>query len=346
MQKTAPTRCNAPQRSAGGGGPFSPRTHRSPSRRSFKTRANQTSQALSIDSVSELQRLLSTGSEETAVALADSLRTAGTLRAFGTATGVPKRSYTLEELRLNKIDASKFLSPEDTTLNGVRTALQAAFVAGLSAAYLAHAIDFFHLVQTLVATAFVLTADQVASAGGLEALAVDSAGRLLSPTYARRVALHESGHFLIAYLLGFLPKGYSLSSWDAFSATRVLNVQAGTTFCDGAFQKEVASGRLSSGSLDTYTCVALAGVATEWLRFGVAEGGLSDIQQMDALLRALGFTQKKADDQVRWAVLNAVTLLRRHETVQDALADAMAQGAGVGECVAVVETALAGCDYI
>ena len=41
-----------------------------------------------------------------------------------------------------------------------------------------------------------------------------------------------------------------------------LNVQAGTLFCDSAFQREVASGTLSSASLDRYTCVALAGVAT------------------------------------------------------------------------------------
>jgi hypothetical protein len=38
---------------------------------------------------------------------------------------VPKRIYSLEELRLNRIDPQALLSPEDTTLNGVRTTLQA-----------------------------------------------------------------------------------------------------------------------------------------------------------------------------------------------------------------------------
>jgi hypothetical protein len=47
---------------------------------------------------------------------------------------------------------------------------------------------------------------------------------------------------------------------------RALNVQAGTQFCDGEFQAEVNSGRLSSGSLDNFSCIALAGVATEYLR--------------------------------------------------------------------------------
>lgn len=41
-----------------------------------------------------------------------------------------------------------------------------------------------------------------------------------------------------------------------------LNMQAGTLFCDTAFQREVATGSLSNASLDRYTCVALAGVTT------------------------------------------------------------------------------------
>lgn len=40
--------------------------------------------------------------------------------------------------------------------------------------------------------------------------------------------------------------------------------------------------------------MALAGVATEWLRFGHAEGGLADVQQLDRLLQALRFTQVRA----------------------------------------------------
>ena len=56
---------------------------------------------------------------------------------------------------------------------------------------------------------------QVANGGGLEALALDAAGRVLSRSYAQRVATHEAGHFLLAYLVGLLPKSYTLSSVDA-----------------------------------------------------------------------------------------------------------------------------------
>lgn len=66
-----------------------------------------------------------------------------------------------------------------------------------------------------------------------------------------------------------------------------LNVQAGTQLCDGAFQREVATGKLSSASLDDYSCIALAGVATEYLRFGRAEGGNNDVAQLDAMLKGL-----------------------------------------------------------
>ena len=57
---------------------------------------------------------------------------------------------------------------------------------------------------------------QIANGGGLEALALDTAGRLMNRSYGERVALHEAGHFLVAYLLGWLPRAYTLSSLDAF----------------------------------------------------------------------------------------------------------------------------------
>jgi hypothetical protein len=149
--------------------------------------------------------------------------------------------------------------------------------------------------------------------------------------------------------------------------------------------------------LDRYTCVALAGVSAEYLKFGRAEGGLGDVQQLDALLRAIGvrtatietrptaslrqrdtlleilsrrfsnllcnlvhmtcqlppsidtsrqlimhlmllqFTQKKTDGQIRWAVLNVTSLLRRHSKTHEKLAHAMAEGSSVAACIGVIE---------
>lgn len=55
------------------------------------------------------------------------------------------------------------------------------------------------------------------------------------------------------------------------------------------------------------------------------------------MLRSLGFSQKKADSQIRWAVLNTVTLLRRHSKAHTALVGAMIADKSVGECIAVIE---------
>lgn len=62
--------------------------------------------------------------------------------------------------------------------------------------------------------------------------------------------------------------------------------------------------------------------------------------QLDVLLKGLGFTQKKADSQVRWAVLNTILILRRHESARAKLADAMSSGKSVGNCIDVVENSI------
>eukprot|EP00951_Prasinocladus_malaysianus_P032525 scaffold317228_cov14-Prasinocladus_malaysianus.AAC.1 len=62
-------------------------------------------------------------------------------------------------------------------------------------------------------------------------------------------------------------------------------------YAEPAGEGGVASGKLSSSTLGRYTCVALAGVSTEYLQYGVAEGGIGDVMQLDSLLKALNFSQ-------------------------------------------------------
>lgn len=62
--------------------------------------------------------------------------------------------------------------------------------------------------------------------------------------------------------------------------------------------------------------------------------------QLDVLLKGLGFTQKKADSQVRWSVLNTTLLLRRHEIARAKLAEAMTAGKSVGSCIETIEDAI------
>jgi len=72
-------------------------------------------------------------------------------------------------------------------------------------------------------------------------LVLDTIGHYLSQKYHNRVIQHEAGHFLIAYLLGVLPKGYTITSLDTLINQGSLNVQAGTAFVDYEFLGEVNS---------------------------------------------------------------------------------------------------------
>ena len=279
--------------------------------------------------------------EREAVELMWCLRQRGDAAAFGAAHSVPKRDYSLAELRLNGVEAEKLLAPTESTIKGIRD----TFTRALAVVYAA-GIVFLHPTFAQgagVATfaAFCAAYDQIAFGGGVSALALDTAAQATSKEYVTRLRRHEAAHFLTAYLIGILPKGYTLSSLDAFKTYGAFNIQAGCAFCDGEFQREVQRGKITSTSLGRFACVAMAGICMEYILFGFAEGGLSDVRQLDGLLQALAFTQKKSDSEVRWAVLNTTSLLRRHLDLTETLADYMARGASVGECVALIEREVA-----
>ncbi|XP_074353782.1 uncharacterized protein LOC141692748 [Apium graveolens] len=178
--------------------------------------------------------------------------------------------------------------------------------------------------------------------GGISGLVLDTIGHNLSEKYHDRVIQHEAGHFLIAYLMGVLPKGYTLSSLEAFQMEGSLNVQAGTAFVDVEFVEEICvnNGKVSATMLNRFSCIVLAGVATEYVLCGYAEGGLADINQLDSLLNGLGFTQKKANSHVRWSVLNTILLLRRHQEARTQLAKTMMDRRSVGFCINIIENAI------
>ncbi|BBH06644.1 hypothetical protein Prudu_018360 [Prunus dulcis] len=273
----------------------------------------------------QVDKELDKGDERAALSLVkDVLGKPGGLRCFGAARQVPQRLYSLDELKLNGIEASSLLSPVDTTLGSIERNLQLAAVLG--------------------GLLFLWTLDAVSFNGGVSSLVIDTIGHTFSQKYHNRVIQHEAGHFLIAYLVGILPKGYTLSSLEALKKEGSLNVQAGTAFVDFEFVEEVNAGKVSATTLNRFACVALAGVAAEYILYGYAEGGLADINQLDSLYRSLGFTQKKTDSQVRWSVLNTVLILRRHEVVRAKLAEAMSEGKSVGSCIDVIEDTIGNAD--
>ncbi|XP_063950524.1 uncharacterized protein LOC108220094 isoform X2 [Daucus carota subsp. sativus] len=228
----------------------------------------------------KVDRELEQGNERSALSLVKDVQgKPHGLRCFGAARLVPQRLYTLDELKLNGIETSSLLSPVDTTLGAIERNLQiAALVGGLSA----WKVFDFSATQVLyiaLGLLFLGTLDAVSYNGGITGLVLDTIGHNLSEKYHNRVIQHEAGHFLIAYLMGVLPKGYTLSSLEAFQKEGSLNVQAGTAFVDLEFVEEVNNGKVSATMLNRFSCIALAGVATEYILYGYAEGGLADINQ-------------------------------------------------------------------
>ncbi|KAF5739507.1 hypothetical protein HS088_TW12G00713 [Tripterygium wilfordii] len=289
----------------------------------------------------QVDKELENGNEREALSLVKGLLSKpGGLRCFGAARQVPQRLYTLEELKLNGIETKSFLSPVDTTLGSVERNLQLAVIVGAISAWNAFGFNPQQVLFISLGLLFLWTWDSVAFNGGVGNLVLDTVGHTFSQKYHNRVIQHEAGHFLIAYLLGILPKGYTLSSLEAFKKEGSLNVQAGTTFVDFEFLEEVNAGKVSAMTLNKFLCIALAGVATEYLLYGFAEGGLGDINQLDILLKSLGFTQKKTDSQVRWSVLNTILILRRHEMARARLAEAMSTGKSIGSCIDIIEDSI------
>ncbi|KAI3900499.1 hypothetical protein MKW92_035216 [Papaver armeniacum] len=297
--------------------------------------------ALRWKALEQIDEELMKGDERAALSLVKELQgKPGGLCCFGTARQIPPRLYTLDELKLNGIDASAILSPVDGTLGSIERYLQVAAVLGGVSAWALFGLTQQQILFISVGLLFLATLDSVTFSGGFSGLVIDTIGHAVSQKYRNRVVQHEAGHFLIAYLLGILPKGYTLTSLEALRKEGSLNVQAGTAFVDIEFREEVDSGKLSSKMLDRFSCIALAGVATEYLLYGYSEGGLSDIYQLDSLLKGLGFTQKKADSQVRWAVLNTILLLRRHERVRLKVAEAMSSRKSVAFCIDTIENTI------
>ena len=69
-------------------------------------------------------------------------------------------------------------------------------------------------------------------------------------------------------------------------------------------------------------------------------------QSADHASALVQFTQKKTDGQIRWTVLNVVSLLKRHSKTHEKLAQAMAQGSSVAACIGIIEDGVESASHI
>lgn len=188
----------------------------------------------------------------------------------------------------------------------------------------------------VIGTVSAVTIDQVLLGG----VVADRVYSLLNPGHVKRVVTHEAGHFLLAYLHGLPVQRYALSAWDAVK-NRVPG-QAATLFADDEFAQQLLKGRVTASAVDRYSIVAMGGIAAEGMVLGEALGGDSDIFAMVRLLAGLqpAWEVNQIRVQAKWAVLQAVLLLREYREAYDALKDAMENRRSLGECVLTIEEAL------
>ncbi|KAL1188150.1 hypothetical protein V5N11_003181 [Cardamine amara subsp. amara] len=172
------------------------------------------------------------------------------------------------------------------------------------------------------------------------------------------VVQHESGHFLVGYLLGVLPRHYEIPKLEDLRQN-VSNVTGRVEFVGFEFLKQVGAaeqlmkddavgqihlsdtqGNISSKTLNNFSCVILGGMVTEHILFGYSEGFYSDVIKLNSVLRWRGFTEIEKEAHIKWAVSNTVSLLHYHNEARVSLAEAMAKSKPIGECIEAIEFAI------
>lgn len=190
------------------------------------------------------------------------------------------------------------------------------------------------LVRALPVAAIAFCVDQLVLGSRLTLLIVTA----LRPEYADKLARHEAGHFLLAYLCGLPVTAY-------FLAGRALTIgQAGTVFLDLDLAEQLQRGEIKQSTLARYTTILMGGIAGEALTYRRAEGGWADEQQLVSLLGSLRppWGPQRVLNLARWSAVQAIELLREHSAVHDELALAMRRGASLGECLDLVGRGIEG----
>ena len=124
--------------------------------------------------------------------------------------------------------------------------------------------------------------------------------------YKERIGVHEAGHFLVCYLLGCPVEGVVLSSLEAMRDVRfgglTTSVSAGTSFFDETFNREIEQGSITKGTVDRYSIIVMAGIASEGMCYERAEGGASDEEALVQFLRSINPEKGGARefDMERW----------------------------------------------
>lgn len=262
------------------------------------------------------------------------LRSASLLTAFSSLRGSrPSGSKALSAEKLAAMAGLPLsaLSPKRSTVFAWQFAGVAVVIAVVQ---LVNILGMAELARPLLlAVGGALAFDQVA----LRGLVFEACYRTFFPRYEEKVVKHEAGHFLAAYLHGLAVRGYVLSAAEAFRAG--IPGQAGTLFEDSEMYNGIKKGKVGTSIIDRFSIVSMAGIAAEALYYGEAEGGESDVSTLIGLLTGLQppWTASDVKAQARWAVLEAIMLIRENEKAFEALCDAMRERRSLGSCILAIE---------
>lgn len=255
------------------------------------------------------------------------------LRGFGCVEkAYPENSTDISPLRLEELTGLPIssLTPKQRT-----TYWRLAGVALCSAEYfIGTQLGIDPLFTLIPGTFFLFGLDQLLYKGAF----FETFYQSLVPEYKKKVIAHEAGHFFIAYLLGLPVSNCVTNAWDARKYPEIRG-QAGTIFNDGKLIDEMKSSKVSRGSLDRLSVVLMAGIAAEALKFGNAEGGTVDEQELFSLLTQVQppWNLIRVQGQARWAAVQALLLIKEHQKAYDALFEALCENKSVGDCVLVIE---------
>ena len=219
---------------------------------------------------------------------------------------------------------------------------QLAGVGMCAAEYaLGTAVGVDPLLTFIPGTLALLAADQLLYRGAY----FETVYQTLFPEYKEKIIYHEAGHFLLAYLMGVPVRDVVTSAVEAMKNPEIKG-SAGTVFFDTKLAEEIDAQKVTRTSIDRLSIVIMAGIAAEAIKYGRAEGGVSDEQALSGFLTTIQppWGIGRIQGQARWAVSQAICLLREHQDAYNALAETLSKdkdkGGGLGDAVFALEAAL------
>lgn len=131
----------------------------------------------------------------------------------------------------------------------------------------------------------------------------------------RKVAIHEAGHLMVAYLLGARVTGYTLTS--------VKGVIEGV---NGGVEVECNDAWVAAA-------VGLGGISAELVEFGGCVGAEADLKDVGQVVKQIG----AGEGVVRWALLAGYKIVKEHRDALNAVADVMMRDGDVQDCFAAID---------